>query len=125
MISCNKPAAKRGSHLMRKSVTQLLEEIDDRMRQLRSALVGDPATWPVLRRGFEYLRRFEGRPDGLDYRERAAAAKASGYDNRGTGGFYKGDGCLARTTNGDGRSILTGVGKSWVELLAKNHPGWV
>ncbi|MBV8220825.1 MAG: hypothetical protein JO085_10490 [Acidimicrobiia bacterium] len=65
------------------------------------------------RRQARYLKVFYEAPGLSLHKDQArGAAVAAGYDNRGTAGFYVGDGCLVRV--GDQR-VLTPVGKAWYE----------
>jgi hypothetical protein len=108
---------------MGKSATQLLDEIQAGVDALRVVLIGDPAKWSPMRQSFAFLRAFDGREDGLDFAEREKAAKAFGYDMRGTGGFFNSSGASLRWVS-EGRAGLTDAGKTWLAVIASQHPDW-
>ena len=70
-------------------------------------------------RALKFLKAFYDAPGrALTAAQTSAAAKAAGYDPRGTAGFYVGNGCLKRV---DESRVLTQVGREWYEANSPQY----
>ena len=109
------------AHAMIRSLDVIQSELDRLRADLESGLPADPPIGPngkpadvfdVLR-GLRFLGSFYAAPNRrLLPSDVSEAARQAGYDPRGTGGFYTGNGCLR--SDKDYR-VLTQVGIDWFE----------
>jgi hypothetical protein len=124
-------------HAMIRSLDVIQSELDRLRADLESGLPADPPIGPngkptdvfgVLR-GLCFLGSFYVASNRrLQPSAVSEAARQAGYDPRGTGGFYTGDGCLR---SDEDYRVLTQVGIDWFERtyptykeqLLKKFPG--
>lgn len=106
---------------MLRSLDVIQSELDRLRADVESGLPADPPIGPNGRpadvfdvlRGLRFLGSFYVAPNRRLLPSAVSdAARQAGYDPRGTGGFYTGDGCLR--SDEDNR-VLTQVGIDWFE----------
>jgi hypothetical protein len=108
-------------HAMIRSLDVIQSELDRLRADLESGLTADPPIGPngkpadvfdVLR-GLRFLGSFYVASNRrLQPSAVSEAARQAGYDPRGTGGFYTGNGCLR---SDEDYRVLTQVGIDWFE----------
>ena len=109
------------AHAMLRSLDVIQSEVDRLRADLESGLPADPPIGPNGKPAdvFDVLRglRFLGSFYVASNRRLlpsavSEAARQAGYDPRGTGGFYTGNGCLR---SDEDYRVLTQVGIDWFE----------
>jgi hypothetical protein len=108
-------------HAMLRSLDVIQSELDRLRADLESGLPADPPIGPngkpadifdVLR-ALRFLGAFYVAPNHRLLPSAVSdAARQAGYDPRGTGGYYTGDGCLR---SDEDYRVLTPVGIDWFE----------
>lgn len=106
---------------MLRSLDVIQSELDRLRADVESGLPADPPIGPNGRpadvfdvlRGLRFLGSFYVAPNRRLLPSAVSdAARQAGYDPRGTGGFYTGDGCLR---SDEDYRVLTQVGIDWFE----------
>jgi hypothetical protein len=114
-------------HAMLRSLDVIQSELDRLRADLESGLPADrpigpngkPAEVFDVLRGLRFLGSFYVAPDHrLLPSAVSEAARQAGYDPRGTGGFYTGNGCLR---SDEDYRVLTQVGIDWFK---DTYPGF-
>jgi hypothetical protein len=109
------------THAMLRSLDVIQAELDRLRADVESGLPADPPIGPTgkpadvfdVLRGLRFLGSFYVAPNRrLLPSAVSEAARQAGYDPRGTGGFYTGNGCLR---SDEDYRVLTQVGIDWFE----------
>jgi hypothetical protein len=82
---------------------RLRNDLDGLIVQLESLTADRPEAPPHLRRRYELLRAVEEEGDVVSGEEWRALGHAHGFDARGLGGFFVGDGSMVK--DGDDRNL--------------------
>jgi hypothetical protein len=115
------------THAMLRSLDVIQSELDRLRADLESGLPADPPIGPngkpadvfdVLR-GLRFLGAFYVATNRRLLPSAVSdAARQAGYDPRGTGGYYTGNGCLR---SDEDYRVLTQVGIDWFESTYPNY----